>query len=208
MMSSGSTVFFFDFDIFSIGPIVMSSPVVSRVARLPLPTGFDLHLGRRDVGAVRLLIGLVHHHALREHAGERLVHADMTRRLHRAGEEAAVEQMQDRVLDAADILIDRHHPVGDGGRGRRVLVPGIGEARKIPGRIHERVHGVGFALGFAAALRAGDVLPGRMMVERVAGLVEGGVLRQHHRQIGVGHRHHIAFRAMDDRDRAAPIALA
>ena len=37
MMSSGSTVFFFDFDIFSIGPIVTSSPVVSRVARLPLP---------------------------------------------------------------------------------------------------------------------------------------------------------------------------
>ena len=37
MMSSGSTVLRFDFDIFSIGPIEMSSPVVSRLARLPLP---------------------------------------------------------------------------------------------------------------------------------------------------------------------------
>ena len=38
----------------------------------------------------------------------------------RAGEEAGVEQMQDRVLDAADILVDRQ-PVFDGGQvGRRV----------------------------------------------------------------------------------------
>jgi hypothetical protein len=28
--------------------------------------------------------------------------------LHRAGEEARIEQVQDRVLDAADILVDRH----------------------------------------------------------------------------------------------------
>jgi hypothetical protein len=32
-----------------------------------------------------------------------------------------------------------------------------------------------------------------MMVERVAGLVEGDVLRQHHRQILVRHRHDAAF---------------
>ena len=32
---------------------------------------------------------------------ERLVEADMAGRLHRAGEEARVEQMQDRVLNAA-----------------------------------------------------------------------------------------------------------
>ena len=38
MMSSGSTVFFFDFDIFSIGPIVTSSPVLTSTARRPLPS--------------------------------------------------------------------------------------------------------------------------------------------------------------------------
>ena len=107
MMSSGSTVFFFDFDIFSIGPIVTVFAGCEQGGALAVTAGFDLHLGRRDIGAVGLLIGLVHHHALREHAGERLVHADMAGRLHRAGEEAAVEQMQDRVLDAADILVDR-----------------------------------------------------------------------------------------------------
>ena len=61
--------------------------------------------------------------------------------------------------------------------------------------------------GLAAAFRAGDVLPGRVMVERVARLVEGRVIRQRHRQVGVRHRHHIARRTMDDGNRAAPIAL-
>ena len=42
MMSSGSTVLRFDFDIFSIGPISTGSPVAIRVAvRLPsLPSIF------------------------------------------------------------------------------------------------------------------------------------------------------------------------
>ena len=59
----------------------------------------------------------MHHHALREQAGERLVEADVAGRLHRAGEEARVEQVQDRVLDAADILVDRQ-PVVDRPCGR------------------------------------------------------------------------------------------
>ena len=142
------------------------------MARRSLPPVSILHFGRRGVAAVGLPIGLVHHHALREHARERLLDADVAGRLHRAGEEAAIEQMQNRVLDAADILIDRHQAIDDRRRGRRVLVPRIGEAREVPRRVDEGVHRVGFALRLAAALRAGDVLPGRMMVERVAGLVE------------------------------------
>ena len=52
------------------------------------------------------------------------------------------------------------------------------------------------------------MFPGRMPVERIAGLIEGDVLRQRDRQIGLRHRHRAAGFAMDDRDRAAPIALA
>ena len=47
-----------------------------------------------------------------------------------------------------------------------------------------------------------------MAVERIARLVEGDVLRQRDRQIFLRHRHDAAFVAVDDRDRAAPIALA
>ena len=40
--------------------------------------------------------------------------ADVTGLLHGAGEEARIKQMQDRVLDAADVLVDRQPVV----RGR------------------------------------------------------------------------------------------
>ena len=140
-------------------------------------------------------------------AGERLIECDVTGGLHGAGEEAGVQEMQDRVLDAADILVDRHQPVHHGARGRRLLVPRIGEAREIPRRIDKGIHGVGFARGLSPALRTSDVLPGRMMVERVAGLVERHILRQHHRQVLVGHRHHAACRTVDHGNRAAPVAL-
>ncbi|MGY3454666.1 hypothetical protein ACVWW5_000116 [Bradyrhizobium sp. LM3.4] len=46
------------------------------------------------------------------------------------------------------------------------------------------------------------------MIERVAGFVEGRIIRQYDGQVGVRHRHHIAFGAVDDRNRAAPVALA
>jgi len=55
-------------------------------------------------------------------------------------------------------------------RVSRILVPRIGEAAKYHDGIHEGVHGVGFALRLGSALRAGDVFPGRVMIERVAGL--------------------------------------
>ena len=141
-----------------------------------------------------LAVGLVHHHALREQAGERLVDADVAGRLHRAGEEARVEQVQDRVLDAADVLIDRQPVVDHLAVGRRGRDPRIGEAREVPRRVDEGVHGVGLAPRRAAALRAGDVLPGRMAVERIARLVEGDVVRQRHRQIAFRHRHDAARR--------------
>ena len=101
-------------------PILIGSPVAVSVARARAALGaVDRHLGRRHPFAVRLCVGLVHHHALGEQAGERLVDAGMAGRFHRAGEEARVEQMQNRVLDAADILIDRQPVVDDVAVGRR-----------------------------------------------------------------------------------------
>jgi hypothetical protein len=73
--------------------------------------------------------------------------------LHGAGEEARIEQVQDRVLDAADILIDRQ-PVVGGLRIGRTVAARRGEAGEVPGRIDEGVHGVGFAQGRLAAFRA------------------------------------------------------
>src|SRR5258708_31312409 len=58
-----------------------------------------------------------------------------------------------------------------------------------------------------AAFRAMDVLPGRMMFERITGAVERDVFRQRHRQVRLGHRDDAAVLAMNNRDRAAPIPL-
>ena len=177
-MSSGSTVFFFDFDIFSIEPISIGSPVAASVARRASPMPSIFTSAGSTQSPLLAAIGLVHHHALREQAGERLVHADMSGLVHGAGEEARIEQMQDRVLDAADILIDRQPFVHDRAVGRRSLDPRIGEAREVPGRVDEGIHGVGFAPRRPGALRTLDVLPGRMTVERIARLVEGDIVRQ------------------------------
>ncbi len=115
--------------------------------------------------------------------------------------------MQDRVLDAADVLVDRQ-PAIDGGAGGRRFRVRVGEAGEIPRRIDEGVHRVGLAQARLAAERAGDVLPRRVAVERVAGLVDGDVIGKADGQVAFRNRHDAMVRAMDDGDRAAPVALA
>ena len=152
-------------------------------------------------------VGLVAHHALGEQPGEGLGEVELAVVGHRPGEEAGIEQMQDRVLDAADILIDRQ-PVGAGFRGHRRAGARRAEAREIPRRIDEGIERRGLALRRAAAFGASGALPCRVAVERVARRLEVDVVRQLDRQIGARHRDDAALRAMHHRDRAAPVALA
>ncbi len=112
------------------------------------------------------------------------------------------------MLDATDILIDRHPVIVLLAVERRRLKLRRGEPVEVPTRIDEGVERVGLALGGAAALGTGDVLPGRMAVERVARLVEIDILGQLDRQVLFRHRHDAALLAMDRRDRTAPVALA
>src|SRR6478752_5032559 len=46
-----------------------------------------------------------------------------------------------------------------------------------------------------------------MAIERIPRLVEGNVIGKRYREIFLRDRHHTAFGAMNDRNRAAPIAL-
>jgi hypothetical protein len=130
----------------------------------------------------------------------------MAGRLHRAGEEARIEQVQDRVLDAADILVDRQPGIG---RLARRSASARGSVKRA--KYQDESTKVSIV---SVSRRAGLPQAGRRRasrsdgVERVAGLVEGHVLRQHTGRSGVGHRHDAAGVAMDDRDRAAPVALA
>ena len=121
--------------------------------------------------------------------------------------EPRVEQMQDRMLDAADILVDRQPVVGRCGIDRRRRHAGGRSARNTR-RNRRRCPWCRSRAARARRIGAGDMLPGRMMVERIAGLVEGHIVGQRDRQVRLRHRHDAARLAMDDRDRAAPVALA
>src|SRR5262245_45162015 len=81
------------------------------------------------------------------------------------------------------------------------------EPVEVPARIDEGIESVGFAPRGTAAGRTGDVLPGRMAVERIARPVELDVLGQLDRQVLLRYRHDAALLAMDRRDRAAPVTL-
>jgi len=131
----------------------------------------------------------------------------MSRIAHDAGKEARIEQMQDRVLDATDILIDGK-PIIRSLTVCRLFGLRRAETREIPGGIDEGIHRVRLTPRGTLAFGTGHVLPARMMIERIAGPVESRVIGQAHGQFLARHRHGAASRAMDDRDGAAPITLA
>ena len=80
-----------------------------------------------------------------------------------------------------------------------------GVAQEVPGRIDEGVHGVGFAPR-RARRTAGSVhwYERRRLRQRIAAAVGHQVLRQHHRQLLVRHRHLAAALAVDDAGSGSP----
>src|SRR5205814_8159520 len=95
-------------------------------------------------------IGFVSHHPLGEQAVEWLGDRNAPEPLQRARPEARVEQVQNRVLDPADILRDRQPFLGFGAVERAILRLAR-EAAEIPARIDEGVERVGLAPAFATA---------------------------------------------------------
>jgi len=154
---------------------------------------------------------MIQHHALGQQVGERLVVIHQTHIAHDLAPEARVEQMQNGMLDAADVLVNWHPVVGLGIYHGLVAETAGGCACRIacviPAGIDEGVHRVGFAFGRFAALGASAVDEIFALVERVAGAVRYAVFRQFHRQLVIRHRHVAAVVAVDDGNRATPVAL-
>ena len=105
-------------------------------------------------------------HALVEEALERLLEMDEAHVLEDPADEPGVEQVQDRVLDAADVLVDRQPPV-DARRVDHLLRVGrVEEPQVVPGRVDEGVHRVGLAargpphLGHRVFTKASDFSSG------------------------------------------------
>ncbi len=166
--------------------------------------------GRRDDVAPGLahLRAVLRDHALGEQRLERLLEVEMAEVGERLREEARIHQVQDRVLDPADVLVDRH-PLAQRRRiPGGVIVGGVAVAQEVPRGVDERVHRVGLSLRRPAAVRAGRVHPVLGSRQRRAALGRVVVdVRQLHRQLIVGDGHHPAALAVQDRDRTAPVAL-
>ena len=166
---------------------------------------------RRDDIALRLrhLRTVLEDHALRQEVRERLIEVDEAGVVQDLREEARVQEVQDGVLDAADVLIDRR-PVIDLVLGERLLVVvRVRVAQVVPRRADEGVHRVRLARRIGAALRAlavDEALARRQWRQRA--LVKRDILWQHDRQVFLRHEDFAAVRAVDDRDRRTPVALA
>jgi len=92
------------------------------------------------------------YHALREEAADWLVMRDEAEVAHHFAPETRIEQVQNGVRDAADVLVNRE-PVSDFSRVKgRFGIVWIAVPVEIPRRIHKRVHRVCFAARGTSAL--------------------------------------------------------
>ena len=128
--------------------------------------------------------------------------------VHRPREEPRIEQVQNRVLDAADILV-HVHPVCGLFHVRRRFGPGRGEAGE---KYHDESTNVSIVSvsRSAAPPHFGQVVcpPCRVPVERIARHVETDVAGQFDGQVLLLLGNHAAGVAMNHGDRTAPVALA
>ena len=166
---------------------------------------------RTDHVALRLrhLRPIKLHPAVREEAHEGLAEADVAEVVQRLHEEARIDQVHRGVVDAADVLVDRAPPVDELPVPRSIVVPRVAVAQEVPGRIDEGVHRLDLAASLPAAdgaRRAHPVLRERERRDPPRLVVVD--LGQEHRQLAFGNRDGPVLVAVDDRDRAAPVALS
>ena len=153
-------------------------------------------------------VDVVEHHALRQQLGEGLIDLDQAQIAHDLGPEACVQQVQDGVFHATDVLVHGHPVVGAAGH-HLLAVLGVAIAHEVPGRVHEGVHGVGLTAGRLAAAGADYAsMEGFALDQRIARAIGYQVFGQHYGQVFFRHGLGAAVCAVDDGDRRAPVALA
>ena len=126
-----------------------------------------------------------------------------------AGEEPRVEQVQDGVLDTADVLIHRHEVRCRGRVEGSLGVPGVAETQEVPRRVDERVHGVRLSRGRPATNGTRGVKkPFVERQRRLAGRKELDVIGSENGQLVLGYGHDTMVGAVNGRNGATPKTLA
>src|SRR6267378_1220920 len=148
------------------------------------------------------------HHPLRKQPRDRLAMLHQSQVPHHLAPEPRIQQVQNRMRDPANILVNRK-PVRRLRRIKRsLIIVGIAVPVEIPRRIHKRIHRVRFTPSRPSALRALHIHKLRIRRQRRFPFARQlWIRRQQHRQILVGHRHQSILLAINHRDRRAPISL-
>ena len=177
---------------------------VSPNLREVIVGGHDVALGFRHRPAAEA------DHALAEQLRERLAH--LLRAEAGVGEspreETGVQQVQDRMGDPTDVLIDRHEVAGRSDVDGSCLIAGIAKAQEVPRRVHKGVHRVGLPECRAPTSGAGSLQ--EPLVETEWGLAcrpELDIVGEKDRELLGGNRHDSVSGAVHHRDRAAPVSL-
>ena len=138
----------------------------------------------------------------------RLVDRHQTHVPHDLGEEAAVDEVQDGMGDAPDVLVDRKPESGRRGIERGPIVPRVRVAVEVPGRVDKGVHGVGLAARRLAAPGARNSLERlRSRQRRATFPAESDIVGKQDRKVLFGNGNDAALRAMNHRDGSSPVAL-
>ena len=116
--------------------------------------------------------------------------------------------MQNGMLDAANVLVNRSPVIYLVLVKRQLVVMRVSVAEIIPGRTDKGIHGIGLTPCRLAALRAGAVHEGLALSQRRnRPLLELHILRQHNRQLVLRHKLLAAVRAVNHRNRCTPVTL-
>ena len=110
------------------------------------------------------------------------------------------------MFDAANILADGQ-PAFRLGAVKRLVIGLAGKADEIPATVDKGIERIGFAPCHFLAIGAGDMLPRRVALKRIARNVESDIFGQYDRQLRPRDGECAAKVAVNDRDRRPPIAL-
>ena len=114
--------------------------------------------------------------------------------------------MQHRVLDTADIVINRQPVIGTLIQHPlcvRRAITGV-----VPTGLNKGIKSIGFPFCVPPAFRTGSFTPVGICLDRRLNPHESHIFGQHHGQVFIRHRHRAAVGTVNHRYRAAPVALA
>ena len=169
---------------------------------------FDL-LGKQK-SVLRTGNGLLADHSLGQKARKRLFVFYQPKIGENPCKVAGIQQVQNGMLNTADVLIHRHPVIHRLAGEHAAVMPGTAVSFEVPGRLHKGIHGVGLSPGIGStALRTGGV-DKRLIFgkRRPAAFEQIHIFRKQNRQIRLRYGNDSARPAMNHGNRSPPVTLS